>query len=719
MSNFSHSGIVIQAETNECGLACLAMVSGRVGHGATLSQLRRRFAVSSLGASAHDLVKWAQQLRMNAAACKVTMQQLGNISAPCVLHFSNHWVVLKKASRRHVTILDPAKGVRRLSQSEFAALYSGLALLFSGQQCSSRRALCEHQSARHLCFQLAAIPGCKTYLALLAGFAVLAQVTALGVPTFVSSALDNGLSSGGSALLILLGVTMTLIGIHALLEWLRALVVIRASETVSQQAASGVLAHMLKLTSGYYGRRQKSQLVERFRNVHRLSAALSDDIPSLLVSAVFASFTLLALSIFAGTIAWVSVAGMLVVGALWGSFSTRIRQAQHEELLAREAEYAHLHQTCAAINDIKLVNGEVARHQAYQQVVAKWLLARSRKSQLTAAARICTAGVSNLAHCIMVVIGVAGLGDAGSISIGVLFVVLALQAALFQHVQSLCQRVQSIVCRLPDLDLLDDILDGECEPPQPCSEGARRPHRAPGLSLTDIDVHRRGAPAPTLSALQLRVAPGEMLAITGANGAGKSTLADTLCGLVPPQRGQMRLHGRSLTALGSANWRAQFGVVRQDAALVDGSVARNVAFMSEHIDRSRVAMLIRQVGLEQWVAKQPGGMDAHLSADNPMLSAGERQRLLLARALYPGPSALLLDEGTANLDAVMLRQVLAMIRGQGVMCIIISHQSAVLAAVDRVLELKDGQLHEQGALSSGAGAHRSLCSPVIQTPPDD
>ncbi len=715
MSYFRTSGVVIQAEANECGLACLAMVSGRIGAGDTLGQLRQRFVVSSLGASAHDLVKWAQQLRMNAAACRVKMHQLARISTPCVLHFSNHWVVLKTVSSRHVTVLDPAKGERRLSESEFEKRYSGLALLFSGTEPQPQAGGLRHQ----LCSRLVTIPRFRTYLGLLAGSAVLTQLTALGVPTFISNTLDRGLGEGGPTLWLLLAVTMTLVGIHGFLEWLRTLAVIRTSESLSQQSACSVFEHMLQLKPGYYGRRQKSQLVERFRNVHRLSAALGDDIPNFLVSIVFAVLTLLALSVFAGAMAWVSVLAMTVVASLWWQFSKRIRRAQHEELLAREAEYAHLHETCVAIHDIKLADGAGRRAEAYHHVVTHWLSARSRKNKLAAAARICTSGVSNLAHCVLILVGVVGTGDAGSLSIGVLFIALALQGTLFSHVQAICERAQGLVCRVADLNLLGDILDAGREAVDKAKATRPRSCDDVGFIVSGVEVRRRGSLAPKLSALQLRVAPGEMLAITGANGAGKSTLADTLCGLREPQQGQMRINGRSPQLLGVAGWRAEFGVVRQGAALVDGSVLENVAFMVTYAERSRVRTLLQQVGLGEWLASQPCDIDTQLSADNPMLSTGERQRLLLARALYRCPSVLLLDEGTANLDASALEDVLAMIRRQGVMCIIISHQSAVLSAVDRVLELRGGKLREPVQLNAAAKVHHSLRSPATRKQRDD
>ncbi|MBN8410959.1 type I secretion system permease/ATPase [Halomonas litopenaei] len=214
------------------------------------------------------------------------------------------------------------------------------------------------------------------------------------------------------------------------------------------------------------------------------------------------------------------------------------------------------------------------------------------------------------------------------------------------------------------------------------------------LTLDDVSAAPPGVKLPTITNIDLRMAKGEHIAVVGPSAAGKSTLARVVLGLWPTQLGCVRLDGADInkwerTALGP-----HLGYLPQDIELFDGSVAENIARFQD-VDPEQVVRAARRAGVHELVLKLPDGYDTWLDHGGSALSAGQRQRIGLARALYGNPALIVLDEPDANLDdagEAALAQCLIELRQQGTTALIITHRQRLLANVDRILVLKEGRV---------------------------
>ncbi|MFI6519027.1 thiol reductant ABC exporter subunit CydD [Spirillospora sp. NPDC050679] len=245
---------------------------------------------------------------------------------------------------------------------------------------------------------------------------------------------------------------------------------------------------------------------------------------------------------------------------------------------------------------------------------------------------------------------------------------------------------------------------------------------APEIVLEDLTVHYPGAGRPALEDVSLRVAPGERVALAGPSGAGKSTLLLVLAGLVPPTGGRVLVDGVDLADLvaepggaGLARWRARLGWVPQRPHLFAASVADNIALGVPGAALPQIAGAARAAAAEEFIERLPGGYGTVLGEGGAGLSAGQRQRLAIARAYLTGAPLMLLDEPTARLDLhseqVLVRAAARLLEGRT--ALIVAHRPALLRVADRVVRLQDGRVDER----TGDGADGPTpASPSISIP---
>ena len=224
------------------------------------------------------------------------------------------------------------------------------------------------------------------------------------------------------------------------------------------------------------------------------------------------------------------------------------------------------------------------------------------------------------------------------------------------------------------------------------------------IEFDDVTFAYPEAEKPTLEHLSFRIEAGEKVALVGVNGAGKTTLVKLLCGFYAPTEGSIRINGRDMKEIAPDKVMEACAAVFQDVLLLPFTVAENVAMQSkENIDRERVVECLRRAGLYERITEEPKGIDTNItrvvSEDGILLSGGEMQKLILARALYKDGRLLLLDEPTAALDPIaesaQYQQYFAL--GKDKTSIFISHRLASTRFCDRILFLSGGRITETGS----------------------
>lgn len=219
------------------------------------------------------------------------------------------------------------------------------------------------------------------------------------------------------------------------------------------------------------------------------------------------------------------------------------------------------------------------------------------------------------------------------------------------------------------------------------------------LEARNLGFALPGGERPILQGINFSLAAGESLGLIGPSAAGKSTLARVLTGIWPPSAGAVRLDGASLADYGPDTLAAAVGYLPQDVELFPGTVAENIARMATEYDDEAVVAAARRAGAHDMILRLNRGYDTQVGENGVNLSAGQRQRVGLARALCGDPRLVVLDEPNANLDSEgeeALVQTMSRLVADGVTLIVISHRPSLLAAVDKLLVLREGRVEMFG-----------------------
>jgi ATP-binding cassette subfamily B protein RaxB len=675
--------VIRQAAVTECGLACIAMIASFCGVGHDLVSLRRRFGVSLKGATLQTLMRVCEALGLMVRAVRCEIGELRRLRTPCVLHWGlDHFVVLKKVARRHVTLHDPARGRVRVSWAEADRKFSGVALEIAPAPEFRRTRRLRRLRLRDL---LEFDRGFKGSFAAVALFALVSEALLLVSPLYLQTVIDQVLLRGDHRLLHTLALGF---GVLALFQVaasaMRQLLSQFLSQTTVFSLSSRVMRHLLRLPVSYFRMRRLGDVQQRLTSLAKVQAFITESAPALLIDAVFLLFvSLLLFSFDAALAALVLLMSLLYAGWRLAIFPATFEQAR-KLVRAEAASQTHLLESLRAVQSIRLLAGEPQRTRDWQKRFARRCNAQIRLGNLAIADTSLHQLLFQGLH-IGVVYLLAERVMAGSMTVGMV-------SAFVAYVGMFVARSAGVINRLFEYRLLNvplerlaDIVFHEREVgdarggPLPRLQGAVR---ASGLSFCYA-----GEQAAVVSNLSLSVSSREFVAIRGPSGCGKSTLLHILAGIERPTSGTLSYDDRPASEWPAAAVRRQLGTVLQDDALVAGTIAENIALFDPNEDPGRVRRAARLAEIDADIERLPMGYDTRIGDQGSALSTGQVQRVLFARALYRRPRLLLLDEFTSGLDPDTERLVVASLGRLRLTRIVVTHSPVVMRAADRVIDL--------------------------------
>jgi ABC-type multidrug transport system fused ATPase/permease subunit len=281
----------------------------------------------------------------------------------------------------------------------------------------------------------------------------------------------------------------------------------------------------------------------------------------------------------------------------------------------------------------------------------------------------------------------------GSLSIGAVVVFVVASRNLFDSFTDLSQLVGEVQTARTGLARLLDLLAAtEPEPVQPRPAAPALPERG-DLHCAGVEYSYR-SDGQVLHAITLEFPAGSRTGVVGETGSGKTTLSKLLCGLYRPDHGAVTFAGVDLREIPESELRRRVVLVPQEVRMVSGTIADNLALVQGAPDRTRIERTVHRLGLREWIAGLPGGLDAEVGQRGGNLSAGERQILGLVRAVLADPAVLVLDEATADIDpvtAARLEHALDELRSDCTL-VVIAHRPETIARMPRVIRLEGGRL---------------------------
>ena len=682
--------VVMQSERAECGLACVAMLASFHGQQHDLNTLRNRFPPSQHGATLAELMHLATAMNMSARAIRCDINELAACETPLILHWDfNHYVVLKKTTKHKIIIHDPAVGLREYPLSEAARHFTGIALEVKPNDNFNVGTFTNKHSIFSFFSNMDGLWPSITQILVLSS---ILQIIALSMPFYMQLVVDEVLVKHDQDLLTILAIgffSITLISVitQALRGWCH----IYLSNQLSLILGTKIFHHLLSLPVEYFYKRHMGDIVSRFGAFRPVQDFLTSSAVTVVLDGLMALTTLTMMLIYSPTLAGIVVLFLTLFLCSQLVFYRPIKHQSHEHISADARLNSSFMESLRSISAIKRANAESSRESEWQSNFVESINITVRLGKLSLNRDLIDSTLSGTANVLVIFIG-AGSVLAGDLSIGMLYAFMAYRRHLTAAITSLVRELVKYLMLSLHVERLSDIRNTPSEFPE-----VRLPVPIDGaIKVTNIGYRFSEHQPWVIKNLNFELGAGEVMGITGPSGCGKSTLLGIIQSLIQSQEGEIEIDGLPLSIVGAQSLRWYSSSVLQEDVLFSGTIKSNISFNTGFVNMERVREVAKIAAIDQDITNLPLGYDSQIGEMGTVLSAGQQQRVLIARALYLQPKILLLDEGTAHLDKQTEAAVMQNIRALGISCIFVSHNQTLMSLADKILVMeKDGYKLEQ------------------------
>ncbi|MEM8995164.1 MAG: peptidase domain-containing ABC transporter [Acidobacteriota bacterium] len=705
-----------QTSANDCGPTCLAMVLASFGKHVPGDEVRAETGGSSQGVDAQRLLDAARHFGLRGQGLRLEdPSDLHLVPPGTILHWRfNHFVVFEKVVGKKVHIVDPAAGHRRVGKRELRRDFTGACLQLEPGEHFEPGGRPRRMRWRHL----AHLFSFRALLAKLLLTSVLVQLLALSVPLAIGLLVDRvlplrqvdllGLTLAGLSMIVLFTFIASMVRAHVLLH-LRT--------HLDEKMTLGFLDHLLALPFGFFQQRSTGDLMMRLGSHSTIREILTSSVLSgildgamvtLYLALIFAADPGLGLLVLALGVARISI---------YFVARRRYRELMTESLQAQADSQGYQAQMLEGIETLKAMGAENRAVEHWTTLFYGVLNASIRRGKLDA---VIDSGLRALqvASPLLVLTFGARQVLAGDLSIGTMLASNALAIGFLEPLSKLVSTAFQLQLLGSYIERIDDVLDTSPE------QDRTRRTKVRGLDgeirLEGVSFRYDRNTPDVIRALDLRIAPGDLVAVVGPSGAGKSTLASLLIGLYEPTEGRIFHGGQDLATAELRSLRRQIGFVPQSPRLFATSVRANISLADPSLPLHRIVEAARTAGIHDDIRRLPMGYDTVLADRGASLSGGQRQRLALARALVTRPSILLLDEATSALDTVTEQGIFERLEALRCTRIVIAHRLSTIRRADQILVLDRGAVVEKGRhdeLIRGQGLYSRLADGQLEGDP--
>jgi ABC-type multidrug transport system fused ATPase/permease subunit len=571
-----------------------------------------------------------------------------------------------------------------------------------GPQWSGERAS-RHTRARNLRGLIGLLRPYRVRAAAMLAALVVGTAAYLAPPLLAKAAIDDGISKHDSSALVLIVIAFLAV---AVVFWVMTYVQTYLVGWVGQRALADlrirIFTHLQTLPIGFYESRPAGVLISRITNdVEALDSLVTDSVVTLFqagLTLIGAVVVLLLLDLRLALLTF-CVVPLVAAGSLWFRLASAGAFRRTRETIGAITGY--LQETLSGIRVVRSFSQEPVHRARFAELNADNREANMVTVRLNANYFPAVEMLSGVALAVIVLYGGYQAID-GNITAGTVVAFVLTLSYLFEPIQQLSQLYATYQSGMAALEKIFQLLD--VEPDLQDKPGATELGRISGeVSFENVSFaygrHGRGpSEVLALEGIDLRIPPGQTVALVGATGAGKSTFAKLAARFYDPTAGRVLIDGNDLRDVASGSLRSQMGIVPQEAFLFSGTIRENIAFGRPVASEQEVEAAARAVGAETFISELEHGYDTEVGERGAQLSAGQRQLIAFARALIADPRILILDEATSNVDLHTegrieegLRRLLA-----GRTAIVIAHRLSTIRQAGRIVVLEHGQIAEEG-----------------------
>lgn len=706
LSQFPH---YIQLDSMDCGPTCLRMITKFYGRSYSLQYLREHAFITREGVSMLGISDAAEQIGFCTMGVRVTLEQLNTeLPLPCILHWNQrHFVVCYKIKNGKYYIADPASKRLVYEKEEFEHCWfstqvegkdTGTALLLEpGPEFYDREEDVKDKK-RELSFFFRYLTPYKRELFQLILGMLTGSILQLIMPFLTQSLVDTGIRDSNLSFITLILIAQVVIFVAQLsVGFIRSWILLHMNTRINIALISDFLAKLMRLPLHFFDTKMVGDIMQRIGDHNRIESFMTG-------SSISALFSFVNFIVFGFVLAYydLTILGLFLFGnglyVAWVlAFMRYRRELDIKRFAQASSEQSNLFQLVTGMQEIKLNNCETEKRWEWERIQVK-LFKISIKGLALGQYQQLGSVFFNQTTNILISFTAARAVVSGEMTLGMMMSLTYIVGQLTAPIEQFIGFARSFQDAKISLERLGEIHQREDEEQTLALKVNALPDNR-ALQIEDVSFSYDGADRDyVLEHINLTIPQHKVTAIVGASGSGKTTLIKLLLGFYEPNKGNIKIGDLSLKNMNPHVWRARTGCVMQDGFIFSDSIAKNIAIGAEVIDKERLLHAVTVANIRDFIDSLPLGYNTKIGMEGNGVSQGQRQRILIARAVYKNPEFIFLDEATNALDANNEREIMEHLHQfyKGRTVVVVAHRLSTVRDADNIVVLDKGQVVEEG-----------------------
>lgn len=704
--------IEYQHDGMQCGIVCLQMICRHFGKCYSISALSKICVATKEGVSLQSISDAANTLGLTNVSVFTTLVRLKKCPLPCILHWDNyHFVVLYQIRNERYYIADPEFGRVQYNENDFCRHWicsetkiseeKGIAMFLQPSDDFFKKDnpdFLQLDTVKTIPFLWRYMKRFRKSLVFLFIALIVNSIVQFVFPFLTQAIVDKGIRGKdiGVVGMIMLGQTVLVIS-STIVDFLRRWLLLKINVRMNITLISDFFAKLLKLPMSFFEVKLLGDLIQRVNDHDRINTFLTQ----YSLDALLCLFSFVVYFIFLLAYNRILVFAVLIsvfLYTLWMFAFIRRRRIIDYQFFDQQSKNSNkTYEFLTSIQEIKLQDCENRKRHEWEAIQGDMLKIKAKSLRLQQIQEIGSLFIGQTKDIIITMVS-AGLVIHGNMTFGMMLAVQYVIGQLNPAISRLMTFVYSIqdvkisTERIAEIhDLKDeDGIETKCLEQDACNGDIQL-----NSVLFKYDPHSSRI---AIDGISLLIPHGKVTAFVGASGCGKTTLVKLLLGYYDALSGKIEISGRDIRECCKKKWRRKCGVVMQDGVIFSESIARNIAVSDGPIDLKRVEYAAQTACVFDFIMSLPLKFDTKIGRDGVNLSQGQKQRILIARAVYKDPSYIFLDEATNSLDANNERQIVENLKGfySNRTVVIVAHRLSTIKDADQIVVMEKGKIYECG-----------------------
>ncbi len=697
-----------QLDAMDCGPSCVRMIAKFYGKSYSLQTLREKSYLSRDGVSMMGLSEAAESIGFRTMGVSLTPEKLFSTAPlPLVVHWKqNHFVVVYKVTKDTVYVADPAFGLVKYTKAEFLKNWisvqqdgekKGLALLLETTPdfYAEEGEVVDKSSFR---FLLSYIKPHRKYIVQLILGMLLGSMLQLLFPFLTQSIVDVGINNNDINFIYLILIAQLVLFISRMsVDFIRGWILLHLSTRMNISLISDFLIKLMKLPLGFFDIKLIGDILQRIGDHRRIEHFLTTSS----LNIIFSLFNLVIFGIVLAIYSW-KILLLFIFGSflyfLWLSIFMRKRRELDFKRFSKLADnQSKLIQLIYGVQDIKLYHAERQKRWEWENIQGSLFKVNIKSLALTQYQEAGGVFINETKNILITFLAATSVIH-GDMTLGMMLAVSYILGQLNSPIEQMINFMHVTQDAKISMERLGEIHKEENEEKEDLGEMIIMPE-SKTLEIRNLSFQYEGPHSrKVLDGVNLKIPADSVTAIVGVSGSGKTTLIKLMLAFYPPVEGEIRVGDTTLQSLSQQIWRRRCGVVMQDGYIFADTIARNISLGEEYVDPDRLLEAVKMANIKEYIESLPVGYNTKLGTGGQSLSGGEKQRILIARAIYKQPEFLFIDEGTSSLDAenekVIIDNLQDFFRGRTV--VVVAHRLSTVKNANQIVVLDKGKIAEIG-----------------------